>query len=322
MKKFLLSASVLILASTAFAATDGQTYEPKNGYTCENLWVFDRFHTGEAYGASKIAVAQARTATTDGETVYVGLSGETATIEKYSVATGEYLGALDLKLNGEAYAGTLAANQVGFDEYGNFYVASYSANSDGAGGLAVYTCNLETGELTSVGELSFQGGLGRVDYCDVVGDLTGVNAAATVMAAASAQDHAPAGYRPQCRSAAPPVRHLPQKKIYISNGRRADVARVHGRNLQVYICVHRVFAAPACIPLAGPHAVKPACRSSGTAKICVSAGVKCSLRQCAADIVFTSGVLKQRFVGCIAGSAVQRKGYGVKLRLMQGSMRV
>ena len=119
-----------------------------------------------------------------------------------------------------------------------------------------------------------------------------------------------------------PVRHLPQKKIYISNGRRADVARVHGRNLQVYICVHRVFAAPACIPLAGPHAVKPACRSSGTAKICVSAGVKCSLRQCAADIVFTSGVLKQRFVGCIAGSAVQRKGYGVKLRLMQGSMRV
>lgn len=189
MKKFLLSASVLMLASTAFAATDGQTYEVKNGYTCENLWVFDRFHTGEAYGASKIAVAQARTATTDGETVYVGLSGETATIEKYSVATGEYLGALDLKLNGEAYAGTLAANQVGFDEYGNFYVASYSANSDGAGGLAVYTCNLETGELTSVGELSFQGGLGRVDYCDVVGDLTGVNAAATVMAAASAQDN-------------------------------------------------------------------------------------------------------------------------------------
>ncbi len=190
MKKFLLSASVLMLASTAFAATDGQTYEPKNGYTCENLWVFDRFHTTDEYLASKIASTSARTATTDGKVVYVGLSGDVATIEKYSVETGEYLGSLDLKLNGEAYAGTLAANQVGFDEYGNFYVASYSANSDGAGGLALYTCNLETGELTSVGDLLFLGGTGRVDYCDVVGDLTGVNAGATIMAASSAQDNA------------------------------------------------------------------------------------------------------------------------------------
>lgn len=189
MKKFLLSASVLMLASTAFAATDGQTYEPKNGYTCENLWVFDRFHTPDEYGASKIASTNARTATTDGKIVYVGLSGDVATIEKYSVETGEYLGALDLKLNGEAYTGTLAANQVGFDEYGNFYVASYAPNADGASGLFLYTCNLETGELTSVGDLLFLGGLGRVDYCDVVGDLTGVNAGATVMAVASAQDN-------------------------------------------------------------------------------------------------------------------------------------
>lgn len=189
MKKFLLSASVLMLASTAFAATDGQTYEPKNGYTCENLWVLDQFHATDAYLASPIASTSARTAATDGETIYVGLSGETATIEKYSVATGEYLGSLALKLNGEAYAGTLAANQVGFDEYGNFYVASYAPNADGASGLFLYTCNLETGELTSVGDLLFLGGLGRVDYCDVVGDLTGVNAGATVMAVASAQDN-------------------------------------------------------------------------------------------------------------------------------------
>lgn len=189
MKKFLLSASVLMLASTAFAATDGQTYEPKNGYTCENLWVLDQFHATDAYLASPIASTSARTATTDGETIYVGLSGETATIEKYSVATGEYLGSLALYLNGEAYAGTLAANQVGFDEYGNFYVASYAPNADGASGLFLYTCNLETGELTTVGDLLFMGGLGRVDYCDVVGDLTGVNAGATVMAVASAQDN-------------------------------------------------------------------------------------------------------------------------------------
>ena len=151
--------------------------------------MLDQFHATDAYLASPIANTSARTAVTDGETIYVGLSGETATIEKYSVATGEYRGSLALKLNGEAYAGTLAANQVGFDEYGNFYVASYAPNADGASGLFLYTCNLETGELTSVGDLLFLGGLGRVDYCDVVGDLTGVNAGATVMAVASAQDN-------------------------------------------------------------------------------------------------------------------------------------
>lgn len=183
MKKFLLSASVLMLASTAFAATDGQTYEPKNGYTCENLWIFDRMHTEAEYLANPIANKAARTATTDGETIYVGLSGDVATIEKFSVSTGEYLGSLPLKLNGEAYAGTLVANQVGFDEYGHFYVASYSANSEGDGGLNFYTCDLNTGDLTSVGELSFMGIGGRVDYCDAIGDLTGEKAGATIMAA-------------------------------------------------------------------------------------------------------------------------------------------
>lgn len=191
MKKFLLSASVLMLASTAFAATDGQTYETKNGYTCENLWIFDRVHTGEAFAASSIANNYARTVTTDGKVIYIGMSLDgVGTIEKFSVETGEYLGSLALKLNGEAFAGTLCANQVGFDEYGNFYVASYvDAKAAGAGSFGIYLCDLESGELTSVGDLQLLGGLGRIDYCDVVGDLTCVNAGATVMAVSSAADN-------------------------------------------------------------------------------------------------------------------------------------
>lgn len=37
MKKFLLSASMALVAGSAFAVTDGQTYEVKNGLTCENV---------------------------------------------------------------------------------------------------------------------------------------------------------------------------------------------------------------------------------------------------------------------------------------------
>ena len=190
MKKLLLSASMLMLAgASAFAATDGQTYESVDGINCENLWVFDRFHTEDAYKANPIASTSARTATTDGTTVYVGLSGETATIEKFDLKTGAYLGSLALTKGGEAFSGTLAVNQVGFDEYGHFYAATFSANSKGDGQYEVYTVDLTTGAVTSVGDLLFDGGTGRIDYCDVIGDITGVEANATVMAVTSAADN-------------------------------------------------------------------------------------------------------------------------------------
>lgn len=190
MKKLLLSASMLMLAgASAFAVTDGQTYESVDGFNCENIWVFDRFHAEEAYLANPIANKAARTATTDGTTIYVGLSGETATIEKFDLKTGAYLGSLALTKGGEAFAGTLAVNQVGFDEYGHFYAATFTANSKGDGQYEVYTVDLTTGAVTLVGDLLFDGGLGRVDYCDVIGDITGAEANATVMAVTCAADN-------------------------------------------------------------------------------------------------------------------------------------
>lgn len=191
MKKFLLSASVLMMASaSAFAVTDGQTYAPVNGFNLENLWVLDRYHAETAYLASPIAVTSARTATTDGTTIYVGNSGAVATIEKYDVLTGEYKGSLPLTLGGEAFSGTLATNQVGFDEYGHFYCATYDATTDRSDATyKVYTVDLETGAITSVGELFFDGGPGRIDYCDVIGDITGAEANGTIMCITSAADN-------------------------------------------------------------------------------------------------------------------------------------
>ncbi len=185
MKKLLLSAGLLMVGASAFAATDGKTYETKNGLTCENIWVIDRFHDQANYESLAICNKAARTATTDGKTVYVGLSGDVATIEKFDLATGAYLGSLALTLNGEAFAGTLAANQVGFDDCGHFFVASFNANSNGDTNYLVYIADLETGALTSVGDLAFLGGIGRVDYCDVIGDLTGETMPGAVIAASS-----------------------------------------------------------------------------------------------------------------------------------------
>lgn len=164
-------------------------YEPQKGFTCEELWTFDRMHNNDEYVTSPIATTNARTAVTDGKYVYVSVSGETATIEKFDALTGEYVGSMPLTLNGQPLSGTLAANQIGFDEYGHLYVASFNPNPDGASGLFLYTCSLETGELTSVGDLPFFGGIGRVDFCDIIGDLTGKHADATIMAAASAHDN-------------------------------------------------------------------------------------------------------------------------------------
>lgn len=192
MKKLLLSASLLLAASTAFAVTDGQSYEAKKGLTITNLWTIDRTHNAADYEKLAIANKSARTAATDGKVVYVGLSMEEGqtTLERFDLETGALMEPLALKLNGEAYVGTLCANQVGLDDYGHLYVAPFNANSAGDSAFKVYLVNTETGDLTLVGTntMDFLGGIGRIDYCDVKGDLTGAESSCTVIAAASNTD--------------------------------------------------------------------------------------------------------------------------------------
>lgn len=196
MKKILLSASLLMLSTAAFAVTDGQTYNPTDGFTCENVWVFDRVHTLDDYQASAICSTQSRTATIDDKNIYVivnGLDGTgtdggfgQAVIHVYDLLTGAFVKQVPLTLDGAAYEGQLAANTIGFDSYGHLFVAPYNANSDGSGSLKIYFVDIETGALTLAGDMSFMGGDGRVDYVDVVGDLTGVESRCDLMATASA----------------------------------------------------------------------------------------------------------------------------------------
>ena len=195
MKKILLSASLLMLSTAAFAVTDGQTYEMKKGLTCENLWVVDRIHTEALFETFEISGTTSPSAVADGKYIYaatttrtINADAGTACIEVFDFFTGEYVKTVDLKLNGEAFTGLLVANSIGIDEYGNLWVGSLVSNSDGAGSALVYTCDIETGELTSVGELPFYGAIGRIDYYDVCGDITGKEAGGTIMAVTTAAD--------------------------------------------------------------------------------------------------------------------------------------
>ena len=201
MKKILLSASLLMLSTAAFAAIDDFAYEAKEGFTCENLWILDYNHSGEGNPATEfkkyeISGSSSPSAVTDGEYIYAATTTRTidaantaACIEVFDFMTGAYVKTIDLTLDGQPFSGTLVANNVGMDEYGNLWVGSMIFNTNGDANAPIYLVNKETGALTSVGILSVQGGKGRTDYWDVIGDLTGVNAGATVLGVTSAADN-------------------------------------------------------------------------------------------------------------------------------------
>ena len=148
MKKLLLSASMLMLAgASAFAVTDGQTYETIDGFKCENLWVLDRQHTEADFNASKLNITNGPRMIAIGDNLYVGSVPEGgAILSVFDIKTGEHKKDIELKLeNGDAYNGTLVTNGLNVDEYGHVVIAPYAANSDGTGAYTIYTVNLETG---------------------------------------------------------------------------------------------------------------------------------------------------------------------------------
>ncbi len=205
MKKSLLLSAAMLATTPLFAAnvTDGDTYAPVNDIKCENAWVIDRNHNLDVFSASKIGSNnQARTcavrngvayiaswAADDPEVTSTDKDGnvtvqKAGTLYKYSVETGEYLGALKLTRDGKRITGTGVSNQVGFDSFGHLWIADMSFNTNTL--YDIYFVNEETGALTLAASLDKTSeGTARIDYCDIIGDLTGEKGACTVMAAAS-----------------------------------------------------------------------------------------------------------------------------------------
>ncbi|MBO4871292.1 MAG: dockerin type I repeat-containing protein [Muribaculaceae bacterium] len=210
MKKFLLTAALGLLAiSSMMARTDKNTYEPVGDYKLVNDWIISRVHTGElAYNALPFANNYARRATIyNGEVLiaqtcsplYTYQINDTTTgmqcvIFRYSVEDGTALDPVLLTLNGEPYGSSaqssLLANNIGVDHFGHLWLAPFT--TDAGRSFNLYQVNIETGELTSVGKLlkatTDEEVCARVDYIDVMGDITRKEAQCNVMGAGASSD--------------------------------------------------------------------------------------------------------------------------------------
>ncbi len=202
MKKSLLLASALLASVSAFAATDGSTYETKNGVTCTSRWVYDLQNTKTFNTDNFMFLTNAdriRTAAVDpaSNKVYLGYSrpmlhdGDDAAVNTahviiFDLVNGAYEKELMLTLDGAPIKNLLCANQIGVDDFGHVWFAGYVPTTSTTP-VKIYTIDdMETGACTLQASLLLPAeeaitGEGRMDYCHVVGDVTGQEAGAVAM---------------------------------------------------------------------------------------------------------------------------------------------
>lgn len=203
MKKSLLLSAALLSTVSAFAVvTDGDTYEPVNDIKCVNAWILDRNHNADAFVGTRIESKQSRTCVVKDGVVYISswaaddpevtvpdkegnpVIQNSATVHKFNVEDGSYLGEIKVTLDGERRTGTGVINMIGTDSFGHIWVADMTfANAEF---YRVYTLDVETGAATLQAEIPLGEGAPRFDYCDLVGDITRTEAPCTIMAAGSA----------------------------------------------------------------------------------------------------------------------------------------
>lgn len=214
MKKSLLLASALLCVGSAIAdnvtapGVDPTVYEKMTSgdktFTLKNRWLYSNNLTGYAGTSNtkaEVAANQCAWATNNNgmrtATIYnnyVLITDNTNNgFHKLDLATGEYKGFTKYTIDGaEVTNGISTTNQIGLDDFGHIYVIGYIAPADPASGAVVKlrTLDPETGALTQVGEVDLRaeawtGGKLRLDYYQVIGDITGVDAKAQIVSANS-----------------------------------------------------------------------------------------------------------------------------------------
>ncbi len=188
-KNLLFIVLALFSALNALAVTDGQKYEPVNGYNLVNQWIYDRVHT-TTFIRDAACSQRARTAVMNEGVIYVARSEEKAVvvgkdtvsqsvIHRFKVADGSPLPDLDLTLDGSPYTAFLGVASIGRDNFGHVWVAPMTSNVNTF--IPIYQVNTETGALTLIDKLKKGDKLERTDYLDVMGDITREKAECNVM---------------------------------------------------------------------------------------------------------------------------------------------
>lgn len=212
MKKALLLASALLVSASAFAVKDTGVYENVNDIKCYNLWEssranyqFSNHYLANNYtyirsaaiwgqpGQEKILYAWSKPYSYEtGELDSVGNAVVTtdynATIIMMNFYTGEIEKEITLKYNDEPITGLLCANNIGVDDAGNVWIGSYVGKTENeATPLKIHVVtDVENGICGTRWDLALPASeastCGRIDYCDVAGDVTGETMDAVCMA--------------------------------------------------------------------------------------------------------------------------------------------
>ncbi len=207
MKKLL---QIFVFALIITGNINASAYEVKNGIKCEPVWEISR--NNGTYDAHFLAnnYTYIRTATIYGdvgnEKVILSWSkpvGDSyyATLVIMNLYTGEIEKEVTLTYGGEPIEGLLCANRIGVDDFGNLWIASYVPSTrvvvDDALGNEIVTnaplkiyvvSDVNNGICSCMHELRDNCDyddhkLGEsIDYCDIVGDITGVESHAVCVA--------------------------------------------------------------------------------------------------------------------------------------------
>lgn len=203
MKKVLLFIAGLLVCSSASAGDlpiDPNKYEEIDGIKIQSVFIHDRFHDREAFEADQDLCLnnRARTAALKDGIIYVAFSTsenmvvapgdtvkEVGRILRYNSATGEKLPSLTPTLNGRPIGGLLCVNQIGVDNFGHMWIMPYTSELESARTIPFYQMDENTGELKLFAQLDKGPNFSRVDYCDIVGDITLQQAQCNILAPGS-----------------------------------------------------------------------------------------------------------------------------------------
>ncbi len=179
MRKLLLLAAVALgTATSALAVTTDATYEAANGLTMKNLWAITPNWDSETFNSvAALNSANGRTSCVLNGVVYVANLASPYNIEKFDAITGEYLGALT-----SGASGWYQNLNIGVDSYGNLFVTGLMSSTN----FNLRVLNPEDGSVIGdVVNLAKTDDSYRVDYFDIVGDVTRTKDKCVIMGASS-----------------------------------------------------------------------------------------------------------------------------------------
>ncbi len=196
MKKLLLPLGLMALSINAFAGVEKSTYEDANGLTCKNLFNISRALDVNEWNATPAAEFNNKTRSMVGYGDNVIIAHSRTMIEGeesndyahlliYNRYTGAFVKQVQLTVNGEPLKGLLCANQIGVDDFGNYWVVGLTGDTSKSPFKIYHIKNVETGETELAAELTVPSDesdcYGRHDYYDLVGDVTGKQAGTVFM---------------------------------------------------------------------------------------------------------------------------------------------